>query len=194
MRWKNARARFDHSVNQKEYLFWKYTEFNDLATKIPRLITQKPHWQTNKIYNRWHFSTKAIPEMNYYCEVFYRDKRKIIPTNIQELFFEPISLAVWIMDDGYKRNDCDAVRISTDAFSIEEQKRLIDCLNGNFDLHAVLHKKGKWWNIYIPQREIIKLRNIIAPYVIPSMRYKICPVTTDFISLYEKDSLEYSRL
>jgi hypothetical protein len=186
LRWKNARAKFDHSVIQKDYLFWKYSELKNLATGEPQLVHQSPHWKTGKIYSNWHFSTKVLSELNFYRHIFYRDSKKIVPQNIQELLTDPISLAVWLMDDGYKRNDCDAVRISTDAFSATEQQRLIVCLKNNFGLHSVLHKKGKWWNIYIPQPEMEKLRNLVTPYIIPSMRYKICPVTTDSVLVMEE--------
>ena len=180
LRWRNARARFDHSVKQKDYLFWKYSELQNITTSKPRLVKQSIHWQTKKIYTNWHFSTKAISELNEYRHIFYRNNRKVVPINISEIFTDPLSLAVWIMDDGYKRNDCDAVRISTEAFTLEENRLLISCLNDNFHLQATIHRKGKWLNLYIPQPSMMSLRNLLKVYILPSMRYKISPVTTSF--------------
>lgn len=71
LRWKNARVRFDHSIHQKDYLFWKYNEFQNIATKGPCLIHQTKHWQTGKIYSNWHFSSKAFPELNEIFHLFY---------------------------------------------------------------------------------------------------------------------------
>lgn len=90
------------------------------------------------------------------------------------------------MDDGYFRNDCEAVRISTESFTREENVLFVDCLRKNFDLDSRIHKKGKWLNIYIPQPQISQLRKLIEPHIIPSMRYKICPVTTDSVKNTEE--------
>ncbi|MBI3274093.1 MAG: hypothetical protein HYZ69_03025, partial [Candidatus Colwellbacteria bacterium] len=170
LRWKNARARFAHGVLQKEYLFWKHREFCTIATAEPQFVKQTIHWQTGKIYTNWHFSTKALPELNNYRRLFYQGKKKIVPDNVEKVLIDPLSLAVWIMDDGYKRNDCDAVRISTESFSFEEHRLLIKCLKLNFGLHAATHRKSKWFNLYIPQPEMIRLCMLIGKYIIPSMR------------------------
>ena len=196
LRWKNARARFAHSVIQKEYLFWKHKEFCTIATAEPQFVRQTIHWQTGKIYTNWHFSTKALPELNNYRHLFYQGGKKIVPDDIENLLTDPLSLAVWIMDDGYKRNDCDAVRISTESFSLQEHQLLIKCLKLNFGLHARTHCKSKWFNLYIPQPEMTRLRILIEEYVIPSMRYKIYPVTTEpsYRMMQRRDSPEFSGL
>jgi hypothetical protein len=194
LQWKNARAKFDHSFAQKDYLFWKYKEFKNLAAREPRIVSQSRHWRTGKIYRNWHFSTQSVRELNFYRHTFYIDGRKIVPEIIGKLLRDPIALAVWIMVYGYKRNDCDAVRISTDAFNLIEQKLLVGSIESNFNIRARLHRKGKWWNIYIPHMEMSKLRNVVGPYILPSMRYKICPVTTDSVLVYGRDTLETSRV
>lgn len=184
---RNTRARFDHSIAQKDYLLWKYEELKNLASSEPRLVHQTKHWKTGKIYSNWHFSTRTISELNEWRRLFYQDKRKIIPVKIKVLLRDSLALAVWIMDDGYKRNDCDAVRISTEAFDLGEQNRLIDCLEQNFGLKATIHRKSRWYNIYIPQSEMLRLRKLTEQYIISSMRYKICPVTTDSLLICREE-------
>lgn len=167
----NVRLRVDHAENQKKYLEWKYKIFQNLASK-PRLIqTIDRRW--GKTYKRWHFSTFSSELFNVYWKMFYKDKRKIIPKNIKRIMSSPLSLAIWFMDDGYKRNDCNALRLNTDSFQLKEQELLQKCLKSNFGIETKLHKKGKFWNIYIPSSEARKFCRLIKPYIISGMDYKI---------------------
>ncbi|MEA3463664.1 MAG: LAGLIDADG endonuclease [Patescibacteria group bacterium] len=168
----NVRLRIDHTEKQKEYLKWKYLEFSNFTLSSPRLIRTIDR-RTNTLYKRWHFSTNSIDLFNPYRKLFYKNKIKIIPKNIIKLLNSPLSLAVWHMDDGYKRNDCNALRLSTDSFKLEEQKMLQKCLKENFNIKSTLHKKGNSWNIYIPSLEATKFCRIIKPYIISGMEYKI---------------------
>lgn len=77
------------------------------------------------------------------------------------------------MDDGYKRNDCNAFRISTDAFSKTEQIKLQKILAQHFGIASSLHRKKKWWNFYIPEKATKRFRQIVSPYIVPSLRYKV---------------------
>jgi hypothetical protein len=170
---RNVRLRVEHGLDQKDYLNWKFKEFQNLATDRPRLVKGTIHLRAGKRYRRWHFSTFSLPELNTYWYKFYSRKRKRIPRNILELLKSPLSLAVWFMDDGYKRNDCNALRINTDSFIRKEQKLLQQCLRTNFGIDAKIHRKGKFWNIYIPEPEVRDFCKLVKPYVLPKMRYKI---------------------
>ena len=170
---RNVRLRVEHGLNQKDYLYWKYKELKNLVTNKPRLVKGIIHYKSKKIYQRLHLSTFSLPELNTYWIKFYFQKRKRVPSNILELLKSPLSLAVWYMDDGYKRNDCNALRINTDSFKIAEQRLLQRCLRENFGINTKLHKKGKFWNIYIPNSQTKNFCNMIKPYIIPKMKYKI---------------------
>jgi len=169
----NVRLRVEHGLAQKDYLNWKYKEFHNLVPSEPRIVKGVIHPKTGKIYNRWHFSTFSLFGLNNYWQRFYYRKIKKIPKDILELLKSPLALAVWYMDDGYKRNDCNALRISTDSFKINEQKLLQKCLMRNFRIKTKLHRKGKFWNIYIPNPQVKNFCKIVKPYIIPEMNYKI---------------------
>lgn len=173
-RWKNPRLRIGHSVFQKEYVLWKYNILQNITTREPHIVSEQHH-QTGKIYSQLYFSSKAIPELNFYYQLFYQNGKKYLSEEIINYFKEPLSLAAWLMDDGYKRNDCDALRLSTDCFSMREQLLLQNCLDKNFDIRSKIHSKGKTWNIYIPNNEMIKVRQLLNPHIIPSMIYKLPP-------------------
>ena len=173
--WRNPRLRIAHSLTQKEYLFWKYDILRSIAAREPYIVKYKKHHQTGRIYSSWYFSTRAIPELDFYYQLFYQDGRKVISENLINHFNQPLSLAVWLMDDGYKRNDCNALRFSTDAFSYEEQLILQKCLGKNFGISSKLHRKGCSWNIYIPTTEMSKVHRLIDEHITPSMKYKLPP-------------------
>lgn len=168
----NVRLRVEHTANQEHYLMWKYLEFVNFVSSKPRMI-ERFDKRTKKTYKGWHFSTYSLDVFNVYHRIFYRNKKRIVPENIDKLLNSPLSLAVWFMDDGSKRTDCNALRLSTDSFQFQEQKMLQRCLKNNFGIESKLHKKGKFWNIYIPNREAKNFCAIVKPYIVPVMEYKI---------------------
>lgn len=171
-RWKNPRIRFAHSIGQKDYLFWKYSELQSIASAKPSLIREK-HLVMQKVYESWQFGTRALGEFVEYWNWFYPNGRKCVPERISKLMVSPLSLAVWYMDDGYKRNDCNAIRVSTDAFSQSDHIRLQRMPEENFGITSALHRKGAYWNIYIPQRSAKKFAELVRPYIVPTLEYKI---------------------
>jgi hypothetical protein len=178
---KYPRLRIQHSKSQLLYVEWKQNIFSNFTSKKIRISQRKKDSRTKKVYHYCGFDTFSIPLLNNFYELFYFSGKKIVPKRIDLLLTEPLSLAVWFMDDGYKRNDCNAIRISTESFSLKEQTILQKCLSKNFNVFSRIHKKGKFWNLYIPSGELNKFYFIISSYIIPSMNYKISldPVTTD---------------
>ena len=151
---------------------WKFKELKSVITgKLMQVhafhLKSKNHYDSLRIYT---FSDHSL---NDFWELFYRDNKKIVPQSISKLLTDPLSLAVWFMDDGYKRNDCNAFRINTDSFKKSEQNVLCQVLKDNFGIGSSVHKKGKYWNIYIPQSSSKKFVEIVKPDIIPSMKYKI---------------------
>lgn len=168
----NVRLRLEHGLKQVAYLNWLFREFSGISGKPPKLIVDK-YAKHKKLYYKWRFSTKTLPELNKYYDLFYPRGKKKVPDNISNLLIKPLSLAIWYMDDGYKRNDCNALRISTDNFNYKDQLKLLDCLRVNFHIFGKLHKKADTWNIYIPGAETKKFLQLISTHVTPTMKYKI---------------------
>ena len=166
------RLRLEQSIKQEEYLLWKYRALHELITGQPMKI-HAFHKKQQCFYDSLRIYTFSDDAFEQYWDYFYPDKKKVIPKNIFELLTDPLSLAVWFMDDGYKRNDCNAFRLNTDSFGKSEQQMLREVLEKNFGIDSTLHKKGKWWNIYIPRKSSKRFVELVQPYVIPSLRYKI---------------------
>lgn len=88
----------------------------------------------------------------------------------------PIGLAHWIQGDGYFSNG--SVYICTDNFTLNEVKTLIDILNQKFGLKAGTIKRVKdngkiCHRIRISSLSTQHLRDLVSPYIIPEMLYKL---------------------
>lgn len=176
-----VRLKIGHGPGQKAYLVWKHQLLERIALKV-RFVNGAVHYKTGIRYHRFEFATRSTPQLETLWKTFCGSGKKEIPSNINQILKDPLSLAIWFMDDGYKRSDCKALRLNTDSFSLEHQKKLQLCLQENFGIHSAVHKKGSYWNLYIPGESAEKLSRTIAPFVTPSMRYKIFldPVETRF--------------
>jgi hypothetical protein len=79
---KNTCLCFKQSLKHEEYIMHLYSLFQEYCKMSPRIkdavINEKTH---QSIY----FDTLTYEAFNYYHELFYKNKTKIVPTNIQEL-------------------------------------------------------------------------------------------------------------
>lgn len=170
---KEDRIQINHSEKQKNYLFWKYQQLKEWTLSSPRRIAINDK-RSGKTFWEWRFRTFSHPEFTQYKKIFYSGRKKIIPRNIKDLLQNPLSLAVWYMDDGKKRPDCRGAYLDTICFSKEEQKKLIDCLRDNFKIMDTrLHWNGDGYHIYIPYVSIDRFKALIENFIIPSMAYKL---------------------
>lgn len=170
---KNVRLRIEHGNSQKEYLLWKCKELQPLITNGSPMKITAFHKICERNYISWRAYTITDVNFNEFLDLFYEKGKKIISNSIAEVLTDPLSLAVWFMDDGYKRNDCNAFRISTDSFTYHENELLVKALEQNFGLNCKIHKKGKYWNIYIPKKFAYEFKDLVSPYIVPTLYYKI---------------------
>jgi hypothetical protein len=137
----------------------------------------------NNIVTHYRFWSKNLPELtilhnNWYIRSAELNKFiKIVPSNIANLLTS-LSLALWIMDDGYWANG--SLYLCTDNFTLEEVELLILTLNNNFGLLSGQNKRIKsnkeiCWRIRLSSKteNISKLRSLVIPHFIPSMLYKV---------------------
>ena len=162
---KNVRLQIDHCANQKEYVFWKSEVFKDWRISEPSY---------NASTDSWRFKTLSHPKLAEYRELFYLDRKKIIPTNVGELLTSPLSLAVWFMDDGAIARRQKGYILNTQNFTRSEIEGLVSCLESNFGLNNLsLHRDRTYWRIYVRKDSTSHFRDLIFPYIIPSMMYKV---------------------
>ena len=129
--------------------------------------------RTNNTYKSVNFSTLSLPCFNQYKSLFYKNNKKIVPINIQELL-TPIGLAYWIMDDGSIQNK--GLHLNTYAFNSEDVLKLkstLENLFGNNSLKCSIHKHKKGDRIYIFGESMDILRNNISVHMHDDMLYKL---------------------
>ena len=65
------------------------------------------------------------------------------------------------------------VRIATNSFTKEEVELLKLALETKFNIKSTLHKNNERYILYIKQESIPLLKNLVLPYMVPSMLYKL---------------------
>lgn len=164
---RNYKLQVEHKKAHKDYVIWTAGIFKEWLLSKPKILEK---------HNSWRFRTISHPELTEFQKIFYRNRRKIIPSNINNLLDEPISLAVWFMDDGGLDTKKSAVTISTHSFTKAENNLLIDCLKTNFKLQVNLNWDGKGHRLYVPVKSIARFKSLVDPYILPIMKYKL-PLT-----------------
>lgn len=165
-----ARLRIHHGDAQRSYVMWKYKMFQEITSCKPRKIIWEDK-KRNLTCVSWYFHTLTLDEMKDLYQTFYKDGKKVLPSNILEIL-TPLALAVWTMDDGC--NDSNTLIYNTHAFSYSEQKQLIEVLARKYGIKAGLNKDRNDYRIRIRKESMPRLITLIESYIIPSMKHKIC--------------------
>lgn len=158
---KNAFLEVNHSITQKEYVEWKYNILKNLTRSGPKARN------SNGTRIAYRFFTRQYPEFTEIMDMFYKDKKKLIPN----LKLDPLMLAVWFMDDGSRCNK-ENVYLNTQQFSKDDQYKLLESLKV-IGLEGTLNKDKEYYRIRFKTSSIPHLFGMIKEYIIPSMKYKI---------------------
>ncbi len=159
-----------HSLKQEQYILWIYKVLSDL-------IECKLYYRKWKDLRNDHTYTSVLlrsvtsPVWDEFYDMFYKDHRRIIPINLPDII-SPQVLAVWIMDDGYRRNDCNAMRLNTQAYD-QLQHQIIRQSLMKLGINSKVHHQANQLVTYIPSSSMEVLRKQVRPYIVKSMEYKI---------------------
>ena len=169
-RLKNGGVRFrlKQSIKHKDYIIYlhKYLlERGYVNNNMPYIVK-------DKLEDSYNFSTYSFSSWIWLYKQFYKKKRKVVPNKeILWEFFTPLSLAIWIMDDGTRHGS--GLRIATHSFTKVEIELLIKFLEEKFGIKSNIHKNGKYFIIYIKKESMGIVRDITYKYFEPSMYYKL---------------------
>lgn len=177
----NARLRLEHSLKQKEYLLWKCKILSNFFQNKP-VILERKNSVFGKTYQYIRNQSYSGLELGKLHKLFYKDNVKVIPNNISKLMTDPLSIAVWFMDDGYYYQRDKIAYIYLPKYDAESITNLLDVLKNNFNLVPVLRikKRGEYvFTFSVEQTQ--NLMKLIKPFIIASMQYKLSldPVSTD---------------
>jgi len=158
----DAFLEINHSIKAKEYVDWKYSVLKNICESGPK------ERQIDEKRTAYRFFTKQHPELTELYQKFYKDGRKVVPSGI---ILNALILAVWFMDDGSKTKKGD-VYLNTQQFQFKDQRRLLHALR-MMGVRARLNKDKKYYRVRIYKESISRFIDLIKPYIIPSMQYKI---------------------
>lgn len=168
-----TRISFFQEDSHVEYILYLHKLLSDAGycnNKIP--VISKRLGIKGKIRKIVRFSTWTYTSFNWIHNEWYKNGKKCVPNTIDQ-YLTPLALAIWIMDDGAKVGK--GLKFSTNSFTYNECIYLINVLNKNFNLKASVQSAGSknQYIIYIWKESMCDLYNIILPYIIPEMKYKI---------------------
>lgn len=162
---KGYSLRIHHGIKQKDYVDWKYNFLKNIVNSAP------------KVYGtRVYFRTVSHPYLSILRKLFYQNHRKIIPKELIKDVINPLVLAVWIMDDGTNElahGQC--LKINSQSFTYKEQVFLCKVLKDKFNLESNINKDRQYFRIRFYKPSMPNLINIVRPYILQSMFYKLSP-------------------
>lgn len=166
---KTFRLKVEHSIKQKKYVLWLYKELRSL-------IPGKPYNRIRSGREYVGFRTSYLGNLRFYYHQFYPDGKKIIPKLFHKMI-DPISIAIWYLDDGsLKSKKHRTYIIHSLGFSKKDLDRVVFVLKDKFDIQSSLHKqKEKYYRIYILSESSDIFTKIIEPIVfeVEDMNYKL---------------------
>jgi hypothetical protein len=160
---RTYRLKIEQGAAHAAYVQHLYTLFQEWVLTPPQ----------QKSNGNWWFQTVSHGAFRFYAHQFYRNGRKCVPTLLHR-WLKPRSLAYWFMDDGsLKDPKAKAVLFNTQGFQRDEVERLAHLLSERFGLEAYLRRQPDGYQIVIPGCCLPAFLELVEPYLIPEMRYKL---------------------
>jgi recombination protein RecA len=172
-----TRFRMGQGAKQAAYLDWKVS-----------LLENVPHCRTSNAKGAVFADFTPLSELGELCEiVYFGDGKKHLTWDYLKSL-TPLALAVWYMDDGCftvrskglqerTRGGTGRIEICVDAMSPGSRERLASHLRDAYRLDVKLCSRGARKQNYIQFTTAAseEFQKLIAPYVHPSMDYKLLP-------------------
>jgi len=170
-----TRFRMGHGAKQLDYLDWKASLLGNIEQS-----------RSTNAKGAGFVDLTPLPELAEIREAVYLgDGHKHLSWEYLKAL-TPLALAVWYCDDGSfqsrakglqerTRDGSGRSEICVEAMSPGSRQRLVEHLAATFDLHPTLSLRGTRRKAVLSfgKNETAKLHELIAPYVHPSMQYKL---------------------
>jgi hypothetical protein len=165
---KNARLGFKQSIANSNYLYFVFNKLSHYCSSYPSLVSGI---RAGKRNYGLQFLTRSLPCFTELYLNFYKNGIKIIPYNIYELL-TPVALGHVVMGDGYASRH--GLVLCTDSYSVSDIVRLINVLIIKYRLECTLrYHTPTQPRVYIRERSMPILRDLLRPYMVKSMLYKL---------------------
>lgn len=171
---KGTRIIFYQESIHSEYLLYLHYLVASLGycnTTKPKIKTRLGKKGKTKYIIR--FATWTYDIFNDIYSLWYINNIKIIPKDWVSNNLTPLALAIWIQDDGGRVSK--GLKLATNSFRYEDCIYLSNLLTKKYNLITSVVSAGppNQYNIYIKQESMKLLYNIVSPYIVKSMLYKI---------------------
>ncbi len=186
----SARFRMGHGAKQVAYLDWKVS-----------LLGNIPNCRTENVKGAVFADFTPLAELSELREIVYQGdgKRHLTWDYLKKL--TPLALAIWYMDDGCftvrskgtqerTQGRSGRIEICLEAMSPGSRERVIEYLRDTHGLDVRLRLSGARHIAYVvfTTAASAKFQKLVAPYIHPSMDYKLLPrfrgqfsVETEFV-------------
>ncbi|MDP1695151.1 MAG: hypothetical protein Q8L34_06440 [Candidatus Woesearchaeota archaeon] len=168
---KNCMFRVGHTVRQKKYVEWKQEILNHFKTQGIKL-SQK--MLNGYLINTYNLDINTHYVFNYFRRLFY-DKEGIKHVTKEILDqINPRSLSIWLCDDGSYARKQKYIIFCTNSFTLEEHQLIKRWFEEKYNLSPTIgFRDKKYYYLRFKVDDTAKLVEIVRPFIIPSMRYKI---------------------
>lgn len=181
---KNAFVRIQHTKNQRDYLLHKSEFLKELTDVLEYEI--KPSGLKNP-YTQFAVKTRRHPFYTRCREIMYPSGKKVVNTTWLS-WLDDQGLAIWYMDDGclvksYRHNKGGnriiyrrELFLNTCGFTLEQNQLLISFLKERFGVNfqmKLTSKKTGYYRLKACASEANKFIEIVKPFIVPSMEYKL---------------------
>ena len=174
---ESARLRLGHGAKQSEYLDWKVA-----------LLGNIPHCRSSNRKGAVFADFTPLAELHELrSAVYLGDGKKFLSEEYLKAL-TPLALAMWYMDDGSftvrskglqqrTQGGSGRIEICVEAMSGGSQWRLRDNLRDTYGLDVRIRKAGARGKavLVFSTEATAKFQELIAPYVHPSIAYKLLP-------------------
>lgn len=160
-----------------EYLLWLHKEISLEGYCNPKTPTiQTRLAKGGKIRNIIRFHTYTYSSFNFIHSDWYKNCIKHIPQNISE-YLTPLALSIWIMDDGSRVGS--GLKLCTNSFSFEDITGLTLVLKELYGIISSVQSAGvpNQYILYIWSESMPIVRQLVKPYMVSSMLYKLGDIT-----------------
>lgn len=168
-----TRISFTQEAIHKEYLLWLHNLISNMGyctPNIPKIQTRLGIGGKLRYIHRFHSFTYS--SFNWIYDLWYVNGVKSVPKNIVD-FITPLAIAIWIMDDGGRVGK--GLKFATNCFSYEDCLLLSKILFDKYNLHTSVQSAGvkNQYILYVFKESMPALREIVRPYIVSSMLYKL---------------------
>jgi hypothetical protein len=163
------RLHVKHKVAHRSLVELKYRVFRDFISMGLHEFDQR---LKDGAFPCVQFATRTHPIFSKWHSYFYRDGRKIVPSEI-EGYLSGLSMAIWLMDDGAA--DYAGVTLQTHNFRADEVEKLVSVIRRKFDLAVNSRRNRGKLIIYVSASSMNALRELVGSHMLPEFGYKLVP-------------------